>query len=67
MIALELLKKRYKYSDKELVSIANTDLAVMYFCGYEYPTLDTTNSSTMTKFRNRITPEMAQMIQDVAV
>ena len=67
LIALEILKKRFGYSDRDLVTIANTDLAVMYFCGYEYPTVEEMDSSVMTKFRNKIDNETAMLIQDVAL
>jgi transposase, IS5 family len=67
LIALEILKKKFGYSDRDLVTIVNTDLAVMYFCGYEYPTVEEMDSSVMTKFRNKIDNETAMMIQDAAL
>lgn len=67
LVALEILKKKFGYSDRELVAIVNTDLAVMYFCWYEYPTVEEMDSSVMTKFRNKIDNETAMLIQDVAL
>lgn len=70
MIGLEIAKAQYKdISDEELVKSIQTDTVLMYFCGFSSP-LDlpqSLNSSTMTKFRNRLTPEVLQSINEEAI
>ena len=67
MIALEIVKSKYGYSDKELVEQLNTNLAVMYFCWFEDIVDIKMDSSTMTKFRNRLTEEVLMKLQDIAI
>lgn len=67
MIALEMLKVYYKDpSDEMLVGMLRTDASVMYFCGYDSPPSDKEipDSSSLTKFRNRLTPEILEEITD---
>jgi len=70
MIALEIAKPYYKdISDQQLVKSLRTDVVLMYFCGFSSP-LDipaSLDSSTMTKFRNRLTPEVLQSINEEAI
>lgn len=70
MIALEIAKPYYKdISDEQLVKSLRTDVVLMFFCGFSSP-LDipaSLDSSTMTKFRNRLTPEVLQSINEEAI
>lgn len=69
MIALEIAKTQYKgMSDEMIVSMLQTDIALMCFCGFDSP-LDlpsSLDSSTMTKFRNRLTADVLQSINEEA-
>lgn len=70
MIALEMLKVYYKNpSDEMVVNLLKTDAAVMYFCGYDAPPTkkDIPDSSSMTKFRNRLTKQILTEITNALV
>ena len=69
MIGLEISKTYYRISDQETVNMLKTNTAVMYACGFtgipeakEIP-----DSSSMTKFRNRLTPEIMYSISLLSV
>ena len=68
MIGLEMAKTYLRVSDEQIVSMLQTDVTVMYFCGYSSPYgIDVPNSSSMTKFRNRLTPEVMKKINEQSV
>lgn len=66
MIALEIAKTYRNCSDKRLVESLKTDVALMIFCGFSSP-LDVpeVDSSTMTKFRNRLNKKTLNEISAV--
>jgi Transposase domain (DUF772) len=72
MIGLQILKSiKHGISDIELVNSLKTDLEVMYFCGIRNisDANKELNSSSMTKFRNRVNAVAGLMekIQDVHI
>ncbi len=66
MIALEIAKTYRGCSDERLVESLKTDVALMIFCGFSSP-LDVpeVDSSTMTKFRNRLDEKTLNKISAV--
>jgi len=68
MLGLELAKTFYQASDEEMIRKLKTDTALMCFCGFSSATeADIPDPSSMTKFRNRLTPEILHEISDLAV
>lgn len=67
MIALEMVKRRYGNSDDDLVMALRSDVVIMDFCGFDYFYQGKLHSSSMTKFRNRLTPEILQQIDDLCI
>ena len=68
MLGLELAKLHFKdVSDEMMVEMLKSDVSLMIFCGFEVPVTgrDIPDSSSMTKFRNKLTPEVLQRISDI--
>lgn len=67
MIGLEIVKRYYGYSDEELVSKLRTDMAVMYFCGFDHVTNEQLDASTMTKFRNKLDEKTLALLENASI
>lgn len=68
MISLEILKKMFNISDRELVKQLQTNIELKYFCWITNIYEDVyINSSSLTKFRNRLSeyPEVIDKIQNI--
>ncbi len=67
MMGLEIVKRKYGYSDEELMEKLQTDLAIMYFCGFDHLVNEKMDSSNMTKFRNRLDVETLALLEEVSI
>lgn len=69
MIGLEISKTYYRISDEDTVNMLKTNTAVMYACGFTGvpESKEIPDSSSMTKFRNRLTPEIMHSISLLSV
>lgn len=67
MIALEIVKRRYRYSDEDLVMALRSDVAIMNFCGFDSFYQGKLHSTSMTKFRNRLTPDILHQIDALCI
>ena len=68
MLGLELAKTFYDVSDEMIISMLQTDVAVMYFCGFTAPIgIDIPDSSSLTKFRNRLDKETLEEISKLSI
>lgn len=67
MIALELAKTMYQMSNEQVVARLKTDAALMKFCGFNSPMqVEAPDSSSLTNFRKKLTPEIAKKISDLS-
>lgn len=69
MIGLEIAKAQYNgISDIDLVQMLYTDVALMKFCGFKSPIeVPSINPTSLTKFRNRLTTEILQEINEATI
>jgi IS5 family transposase len=67
MIALEIVKRKYQYSDVELVEKLQTDVAIMHFCGFTQLVNEAVDASSMTKFRNRFDEKTLALLEDASI
>ena len=67
MMGLEIVKRKYGYSDEELVEKLQTDIAIMYFCGFDHLVNEKMDSSNMTKFRNRLDTETLALLEEASI
>lgn len=67
MLGLEMAKVYFGVSDREIVRMLKTDAAVMVFCGFSVPPgeKEIPDSSSLTKFRNRLTADVVHKLSDL--
>lgn len=70
MVALHILKHMYNLSDEQVVKSLKENIYYRYFCGLhldlkEWHKQNPVNSSTMTRFRNRIGASGMKVIEDI--
>ena len=63
-----IIKKRYGFSDEDVVEEIRENPCLQYFLGFgEYSNARPFDPSTMTWFRERITPEMLTEVNDYVI
>ena len=66
MLGLLIIKHKYGIPDEELIERFKVDISFQYFCGFDsFVDPDTIpDSSSLTYFRKRLTPEILQKIEN---
>jgi len=67
MIGLEIAKRKYGLSDEGIVEQLKVDMALKVFCGFNEWTHDLPESSSLTKFRNRLDDETLLLLEEVNI
>jgi transposase len=67
MIGLEIAKHVLRESDEDLVRRLGTDIALKVFCGFQTMDHDVPDSSSLTKFRKKLSTETLQQLEEAAL
>jgi hypothetical protein len=67
MIGLEIAKHRLRLSDEDIVAELKVNIALQHFCGWNIWTTHVPDSSSLTKFRGRLTREVLERLEQAAI
>jgi hypothetical protein len=67
MLGLEIAKHRLGLSDEDIVAELRVNIALQHFCGWNTWTTNVPDSSSLTKFRGRLTEEVLEQLERAAI
>jgi len=67
MLGLEIAKHRLGLSDEDIVAELSVNIALQHFCGWNTWTTNVPDSSSLTKFRGRLTEDVLEQLERAAI
>jgi len=65
--SLEIAKHRLGLSDEDIVAELQVNIALQHFCGWNVWTTNVPDSSSLTKFRGRLTEDVLEQLERAAI